>query len=786
MLSGELLPVRRLRPADGKMADSREPPPLFNDDDDSHKEDDNDDLFTSAVQSPVSEQTTPEDCRKEEGANDPLTSPPPAASLTPDPPVGVQPDLFESSEEPTEGGFSSVSLEQPAGGGGMQQVSTEAQDPGPSPLPSPSSSTAQDLCTPTPSTSILEEHPSVLSPSAASSTAEESLSISPSSTISLTTENSLSIPSSSTVSSIIEKPHDTPANSSIPSVTEEQPSALPPSIDPLNINDPSLCPQPFTLSNSAEQSYPTTHPSNSEQEFPASPPPTPTSGAQLDFGMTLPQELSSELSATLVDAPTVEPATMSSFVAPAEEASTLDTTLNNSVKLTNDATLDDQSANCNDVQATADTASPATDVPTAAHQLGTDPTSMHDTPSFLGDGDTTEISLDDNTQEVSLEEEPDGELFDTSSTPKLQLNQLESESGDEFIQISVSDPQKIGEGISSYMAYKVTTKTNITYFRKKNWSVMRRFSDFLGLHRKLVEKHLHSGRIIPPAPEKSAIGTTKIKLSSDKSTDSSSTDFIEKRRASLERYMNRTGAHPTLRADPDFREFIELDAELPRATQTSALSSAGVLRLFNRVGETVNKMTFKMDESDQWFEEKTQQIESLDAQLRKLHAAMEGLVAYRRELATSTASFAKSTAVLSSADADFYLLSETTKDYIQLIGAVKDVFHERVKTFQTWQHAQAMLSKKREAKAKAELAGRMDKVQQAQEEVAEWEVKVERSQEEFERISRAIKKEMEQFEVVRVKDFKDMIVKYLEALMTSQQQITKVWETFIPEAKAIS
>ena len=45
--------------------------------------------------------------------------------------------------------------------------------------------------------------------------------------------------------------------------------------------------------------------------------------------------------------------------------------------------------------------------------------------------------------------------------------------------------------------------------------------------------------------------------------------------------------------------YFSPDAELPRATQTSALSSAGVLRLFNRVGETVNKMTFKMDESDQ-------------------------------------------------------------------------------------------------------------------------------------------------------------------------------------------
>ncbi|XP_050686569.1 sorting nexin-2-like isoform X4 [Eriocheir sinensis] len=483
---------------------------------------------------------------------------------------------------------------------------------------------------------------------------------------------------------------------------------------------------------------------------------------------------------------------------------------------------------------------------------------------------------DDKHQEVPLEEEADEpDIFDTMSSPKLQLNQdtsepplppssilppmgapltppvvpvtptatpsltpnitpaaptpvtpvamprttpeqpqAEGDGTEEYIQITVSDPQKIGEGMSSYMAYKVTTKTNVSYFRKKHWSVMRRFSDFLGLHRKLVEKHLHSGRIIPPAPEKSAIGTTKIKLGSDKNADPGSAEFIERRRASLERYMNRTGAHPTLRADPDFREFIELDAELPRATQTSALSSAGVLRLFNRVGETVNKMTFKMDESDQWFEEKTQQIESLDAQLRKLHAAMEGLVSYRRELAISTASFAKATAVLSSveehsslsralhqlsesterthtihhaqADADFYVLSENTKDYIHLIQSVKDVFHERVKTFQTWQHAQITLAKKREAKAKAELAGRMDKVQQAQEEVAEWEGKVERSQEEFERISRAIKKEMEQFDVMRLKDFRDMVVKYLEDLMTSQQQIIKVWETFIPEAKAIS
>ena len=61
---------------------------------------------------------------------------------------------------------------------------------------------------------------------------------------------------------------------------------------------------------------------------------------------------------------------------------------------------------------------------------------------------------------------------------------------------------QVGEGMSSYMAYTVTTSTNLSYFKKKNPAVNRRFSDFLGLRDKLAEKYLQNGRIIPPAPDK--------------------------------------------------------------------------------------------------------------------------------------------------------------------------------------------------------------------------------------------------------------------------------------------
>lgn len=53
-------------------------------------------------------------------------------------------------------------------------------------------------------------------------------------------------------------------------------------------------------------------------------------------------------------------------------------------------------------------------------------------------------------------------------------------------------------------------------------------------------------------------GMTKIKMgSSTESPQSNGNDFVERRRAALERYLKRTAQHPVLIVDPDFREFLE-------------------------------------------------------------------------------------------------------------------------------------------------------------------------------------------------------------------------------------
>nr|XP_011708468.1 sorting nexin-2-like [Macaca nemestrina] len=102
-----------------------------------------------------------------------------------------------------------------------------------------------------------------------------------------------------------------------------------------------------------------------------------------------------------------------------------------------------------------------------------------------------------------------------------------------------------------------------------------------------------------------------------------------------------------------------------------------------------------------------------------------------------------------------------------------------MKCWQKWEDAQITLLKKREAEAKMMVANKPDKIQQAKneirEEIEEWEAKVQQGERDFEQISKTIRKEVGRFEKERVKDFKTVIIKYLESLVQTQQQLIKYW-----------
>lgn len=166
------------------------------------------------------------------------------------------------------------------------------------------------------------------------------------------------------------------------------------------------------------------------------------------------------------------------------------------------------------------------------------------------------------------------------------LSKQEEELDQYELEITVSHPEKVGDGMGAYILYSITSKTTSPAFKKPETTVRRRFSDFLRLHNKMVETHLPKGRIVPPAPEKSVkgrsqregkggreswccvcTGMTTVKFSK---SEESNTGFLERRQAALQRYLCRIAKHPVLCRDTDFMDFLENPNEVRACTTCTA------------------------------------------------------------------------------------------------------------------------------------------------------------------------------------------------------------------------
>lgn len=126
--------------------------------------------------------------------------------------------------------------------------------------------------------------------------------------------------------------------------------------------------------------------------------------------------------------------------------------------------------------------------------------------NVISNGFEEEINSKENDTPSASEE-----INQVEDIPNVSINNMNFENIENgFIKISISETTKVGEGMSSYVAYRIVTRSNMTMFKTNNMAVLRRFSDFLGLHNKLTEKYLRNGRLIPPAPQKNMLGISSI------------------------------------------------------------------------------------------------------------------------------------------------------------------------------------------------------------------------------------------------------------------------------------
>ncbi|CAG8472199.1 29177_t:CDS:10 [Racocetra persica] len=433
-----------------------------------------------------------------------------------------------------------------------------------------------------------------------------------------------------------------------------------------------------------------------------------------------------------------------------------------------------------------------------------------DVSSFKGI-DATSISSEGHVHEISNSDESfdeesiigkESHVQSRVASFSLNSSQTNFHGTGEFIpvfEITVEDPQKIGDPINAYIIYKVRTRTTSTAFKDKEFTVLRRYRDFLWLYNQLTLNN--PGVIVPPVPGKHVIGRFQD-------------EFVENRRQALEKCLNKITSHPLLRSDPNLKLFLESDTFATDVKRKSQDESKGVLK---SLGEAVsNATTFsKFVETDEWFENRKNQLDILDFQLKALLKSVEAVVKQRKDLGSMVVDFGDGILSLANteinkplannlmtlgnlqrnikelhekqAQQDVINLEHTIDEYIRLVGSIKVVFNSRSKIYQTWQNAVYDLQKKKANYERLKSQGKMsqDKLSIMLTQIAESEHRVEDCKHEFEDVSKLIKAELDRFDKEKVEDFKNSVEAFLESMVQTQKEIINLWESYSAQVELL-
>ncbi|KAH7563090.1 hypothetical protein BM1_00137 [Bipolaris maydis] len=359
--------------------------------------------------------------------------------------------------------------------------------------------------------------------------------------------------------------------------------------------------------------------------------------------------------------------------------------------------------------------------------------------------------------------------------------------------ISVGDPHKVGDLTSSHTEYSVTTKTTSKGYRNPEFTVSRRYRDFLWLYNQLHNNN--PGVIIPPPPEKQAVGRFDA-------------DFVESRRAALERMLNKSAAHPVLQHDSDLKLFLESEA-FNMDIKNKERKDPGLGENKGMFGSMLGSSSGKFIEHDDWFHDRRVYLDALEAQLKALLKATDTVVSQRKGLAEACGDFSASLHSLSAvelspalsgpldslsdiqirirelyerqAQQDVLTMGIVIDEYIRLIGSVKTAFQQRQKAYHSWHSAEQELQKRKATQDKLLRQGRsqQDRLNQLSADVADAERKVHQARLLFDDMGRLMRSELERFEREKVEDFKSGVETFLESAVEAQKELIEIWETFL-------
>jgi sorting nexin-1/2 len=372
--------------------------------------------------------------------------------------------------------------------------------------------------------------------------------------------------------------------------------------------------------------------------------------------------------------------------------------------------------------------------------------------------------------------------------------------GDEYyIHITVSEPVKQGEGMNSYISYKIGTNTNRPQFTKSSISVIRRYSDFVWLHGNLSS--MYPGVVVPPLPEKLLVGRF-------------SPEFIESRRRALQVFLHRCSLHPELQHSEHLTTFLEASDEALAAFKADP-RHAGLKgargTLFQWLDDTVatisttlgaaTSVQLEKTSADIEVDEMMNYIDGLEPIMTGLHKHANGLTKRAREIADGLFEFGVAYSLLGKsednpslqeglreiahcADRLSLLAAEFAEkealhfeapilDYIRLVGAVKAALYKRNEVRGSYALAVADLDAKNAIVQKLvkHKSTSDDKFQVAESDVLKAQQRVDDAKLEFDIVTERVMREVERFKREKLADFKRIVLDYVQMQIAYSKKV---------------
>ncbi|KAF9995426.1 intercellular trafficking and secretion [Entomortierella chlamydospora] len=502
------------------------------------------------------------------------------------------------------------------------------------------------------------------------------------------------------------------------------------------------------------------------------------------------------------------------------------------------ATSDEDDDDLPDITATASSAIlPAETSAWADEPLDNEVIDIHGHGSVTGSGDN-HIFAQDEDEEESQTSSQVHRSHAPGKTPKRDLTQdlsqisLSPAAAGQLaklvpMEISVTDAHREKEGSTdSYISYQVNTKTSMKTFSGTSVSVRRRFQDFAWLHNVLNRDF--PAAVLPPLPDKHRLRYVR--------GDRFNPEFIEKRRASLERFLKKIAVHPVLQRAECFRVFLDsrdwnsdLALQNKKRQDEGRLDTIGdaLLNAFAKIKKPDEKFVIMRDEVDK-LEENLQGLERLEQRILKRQEELEidyrefggavaglgnletGITEPLHRFAHTVASYATILNELSTReDAEFLSELHECLAYCNSVKSVLKLRDQKQLDFEELSdYLQQQVAERQRLVSNGRLGGsasiggffqqkmdeikgvdqeraKQDKLKRVEEKIKDLQDAVEKSSDDSDLFSNETAKEYEIFQLQKTKDMRQCLLDYTTGRVEFFEKGKDLWDQIIPVLEAI-